>query len=253
MSAVSTKLFHFARHLADRFPINKPYGFMPENLCKSDRYVMFKVGPVLCVNHGVGQGSVSIMLNELLKLLKLANCMDVIIIRIGTCGGLGLAKGTVVISDSVVNGLLEEHYEMHILGNIHLKPTKLNKTLGSKLLSIAEELKYAAVIGKTLSVNDFYEEQARVDGALCDFTFEEKLNFLNKAYNSGVKNIEMESSCFAAFCCRAGIKAAVICVTLLDRLEGDVLNPNDPFSEWEKRPVEIISRYIEKEYFQISD
>ncbi|KRZ42620.1 DNA helicase MCM9, partial [Trichinella pseudospiralis] len=246
------RIVNLARHLADRFPINKPYGFMPENLCKSDRYVMFKVGPVLCVNHGVGQGSVSIMLNELLKLLKLANCTDVIIIRIGTCGGLGLAKGTVVISDSVVNGLLEEHYEMHILGKIHLKPTKLNKTLGSKLLNIAEELNYTAVIGKTLSVNDFYEgKQARVDGALCDFTFEEKIKFLNKAYNSGVKNIEMESSCFAAFCCRAGIKAAIICVTLLDRLEGDVLNPNDPFSEWEKRPVEIISRYIEKEYFQI--
>ena len=45
---------------------------------------------MLCVwQHGMGVPSISILLHELIKLLKYANARDPIIIRIGTCGGLG--------------------------------------------------------------------------------------------------------------------------------------------------------------------
>lgn len=37
----------------------------------------------------------------------------------------------------------------------------------------------------------------------------------------GIVNIEMESTIFAALTHHAGIKAAVICVALLNRLNGD--------------------------------
>ena len=37
----------------------------------------------------MGVPSISILLHELIKLLKYANARDPIIIRIGTCGGLG--------------------------------------------------------------------------------------------------------------------------------------------------------------------
>lgn len=36
-----------------------------------------------------------------------------------------------------------------------------------------------------------------------------------------VKNIEMEATAFAAFTAEARIRAAIICVTFLDRLYGD--------------------------------
>ncbi len=36
-----------------------------------------------------------------------------------------------------------------------------------------------------------------------------------------MKNIEMEATCFAALTHKAGIRAAIVCVTFLDRLEGD--------------------------------
>ena len=39
--------------------------------------------------HGIGVPSLSVMLNELLKLLHYAECEDVLFIRIGTSGGLG--------------------------------------------------------------------------------------------------------------------------------------------------------------------
>ena len=55
----------------------------------TDRYSMFKIGPVLCVNHGIGCPSLSILLNEVLKLLVYAECKDLTFFRIGTCGGIG--------------------------------------------------------------------------------------------------------------------------------------------------------------------
>ena len=45
--------------------------------------------------------------------------------------------------------------------------------------------------------------------------------FLTKIHEAGVVNMEMESLCFAALCHHAGIRSAVVCVTLLNRLSGD--------------------------------
>lgn len=42
--------------------------------------------------------------------------------------------------------------------------------------------------------------QGRLDGALCSFSTEEKLEYLRKANEAGVRNIEMESTVFAAMC-----------------------------------------------------
>lgn len=47
------------------------------------------------------------------------------------------------------------------------------------------------------------------------------MNYLTKLHDFGVVNIEMESTIFAALTHHAGIRAAVVCVTLLDRLKGD--------------------------------
>lgn len=48
--------------------------------------------------------------------------------------------------------------------------------------------------------------QARLDGAICSYTEEEKAQYLTAAYKAGVRNIEMESSVFAAMCNIIGIK-----------------------------------------------
>ena len=51
-----------------------------------------------------------------------------------------------------------------------------------------------------------YEEQGRLDGAICEYTQEDKMKFLQRAYDLGVRNLEMESLGFAAFCQRLNIK-----------------------------------------------
>lgn len=63
--------------------------------------------------------------------------------------------------------------------------------------------------------------QGRLDGAFCDFTENDKMEYLQKLRDFGVINIEMECTIFAALTYHAGIRSAIVCVALLDRLKGD--------------------------------
>lgn len=47
------------------------------------------------------------------------------------------------------------------------------------------------------------------------------MEYLNNLHDFGVINIEMECTIFAALTHHAGIRSAIVCVTLLDRLKGD--------------------------------
>ncbi len=48
-----------------------------------------------------------------------------------------------------------------------------------------------------MGTNDFYEEQGRTDGYLCEFTEDDHALFLKQCFEKGVRNIEMESVAFA--------------------------------------------------------
>lgn len=67
---------------------------------------------MLCVSHGVGSSTMSVVLHELIKLVRYAKCVDPLFIRIGTSGGLGVKPGTVVVSRKGYNGLLCSEYEI---------------------------------------------------------------------------------------------------------------------------------------------
>lgn len=66
-----------------------------------------------------------------------------------------------------------------------------------------------------------FQGQGRLDGAFCEYTETEKLEYLKHLQCQGIINIEMESTVIAALTHQAGIKTAIVCVTLLDRLVGD--------------------------------
>lgn len=51
---------------------------------------------------------------------------------------------------------------------------------------------YETVSGKTMCTYDFYEGQGRLDGAFCEFTESDKMDYLEKLRDFGVVNIEME-------------------------------------------------------------
>jgi uridine phosphorylase len=53
------------------------------------------------------------------------------------------------------------------------------------------------------------------------YTEKDKMEWLQRLQDMGVTNIEMEAPEFAAFCKRMNVPALLICVTLLNRMEGD--------------------------------
>lgn len=240
----------FAFYMVKQLKYKITAGQTLEDISKgSDRYVLYKVGPVLSVSHGMGIPSLSILMHEILKLLNHAGCDpgEVMFFRLGTSGGLGLEPGTVVISEAAVDGLLRPYMEVATLGMVIQHPAFLCPELNEELLKVAKSVGCQSVLGKTMCTYDFYEGQARLDGAFCDYTEEDKRNFLKRAHARGIANIEMESLCFAAMCHRAGVKSAVLCVTLLDRLQGDQIStPHDVMEEWQCRPQRIIAEFIRK-------
>lgn len=220
-----------------------------KDLCLTDRYVMYKIGPVLAASHGMGVPSLRIVLNEIMKVLHYANAKDVTFFRIGTSGGIGVEPGTVVITKKAVNGSFEAKMSEIILGKVTETNTELQYTDFDKITHLAEAIKqkkpFDFVCGNTMCCDDFYEGQGRLDGAFCDYTKEDKEKYLQKAYESGVRNIEMEATIFAAMTSKAKVNAYIICVTFLNRLHGDQIEvPHEELQNFETRPFDLVLSYI---------
>nr|XP_023695893.1 uridine phosphorylase 2-like [Paramormyrops kingsleyae] len=244
----ASRMKAFAEFMHQELGLSGNAGDIQDICAGTDRYCMYKVGPVLSISHGMGVPSISIMLHELIKLLHHARCRDVILFRIGTSGGIGLPPGTVVITDKAVDSFFQPQFEQVVLGQVIVRSTELDKGLAQELLRCSGELPaLPAIISNTMCTFDFYEGQGRLDGALCSFSPEEKLEYLHKAHKAGVRNIEMESTVFAAMCHICGLRAAVVCVTLLDRFEGDQIStPHDVLLEYQQRPQCLVSHFIKK-------
>lgn len=59
----------------------------------------------------MGVPSIGILLHEVIKLMYHAKVKDPLFFRIGTCGGIGLEPGTVVITEEAVDGMLNSNFE----------------------------------------------------------------------------------------------------------------------------------------------
>ncbi|XP_023680094.1 uridine phosphorylase 1 [Paramormyrops kingsleyae] len=243
-----SRMKSFIQFIAGELNLGNPTDEYPNICAGTDRFSMFKVGPVLSISHGMGVPSISIMLHELIKLLHHARCIDVTVLRIGTSGGIGLKPGTVVITRQSVDASFVPQLEQIILGKKVLRSTELDDTLAEELLQCSKQLNdFETVIGNTMCTLDFYEGQARLDGAFCSYTEADKQGYLTEAYQAGVRNIEMESTAFAAMCKLSGLQGAIVCVTLLDRLEGDQLtSSHDQLHDYQLRPQILVGTYIKK-------
>lgn len=247
MGGTPKRMEQFAHYIMKEIGHKLPSGTTLLDISQySYRYSMYKVGPVLSISHGMGIPSVGILLHEVIKLMYHAKVKDPIFFRIGTCGGIGLEGGTVVISEEAVDGMMKAHLELPVLGKMVRRPAKLDRQLARELKALTHrDDPYETVVGKTMCTYDFYEGQGRLDGAFCEFTENDKMEYLTKLHKADVVNIEMESLAFAALTHHAGIQSAVVCVTLLDRLKGDqVMAPKEVLDEWVIRPQQLVARYI---------
>lgn len=248
MGGTPTRMQQFA-HFAKQFlGVKLPTGADLYDISHySYRYSMYKIGPVLSVSHGMGAPSLSILMHEILKLVHYADCKNVVFIRVGTSGGIAIPPGSVVVSTGAVNGALREELETHILGELVRRPTVIDNKLANDIVAVGRKAmpELNIVTGKTMCTNDFYEGQGRLDGAFCHFTKEKKFEFLERLQSLNVINIEMEATQFASMCHHAGVKGAVVCVTLLDRTQGDqVSTPKDVMLKWQEYPQKVVLHYI---------
>ncbi|XP_044761571.1 uridine phosphorylase 1-like [Coccinella septempunctata] len=247
MGGTPSRMKTFAYHIMDVLDYKLPVGAVISEITNY-RFSLYKVGPVLSISHGMGVPSIGILLHEIIKLLYHAKAKDPVIFRIGTSGGIGVESGTVVISDNAVDGLGNHFYEVAVLGKIVRRPATFNMELIEQLKSCVDPNdSYETVTGTTMCANDFYEGQGRLDGAICDHSENEKMEYLAQLRERGVVNIEMEATVFAALTHHTGIRAAIVCTTLIDRLQGDqVMVTKDQMEEWQRRPQKLVGEYIKR-------
>ncbi|RWS11726.1 uridine phosphorylase 2-like isoform X1 [Dinothrombium tinctorium] len=239
------RMKNFAQYIAEQLNIPTDLSDITGH---AHRYSMFKVGPVLSISHGIGSPSLAVMLDELFKLLSYAKCKNVTIIRIGTCGGIGVQPGSLVVTNKTVDGLLRPIYEQYILGEVVHREAILDQNLVEEVKEISREFThYETVIGSTMCANDFYESQGRIDGSVCNYMEADKLKFLNKLHDAGVRNIDMECTTLAAKCYLVNIKCVIINVALINRLKGDQISLSpDKYKEFETRPQELAALFIKR-------
>ena len=87
-----------------------------------------------------------------------------------------------------------------------------------------------------------------MDGAFCNYDNDDKMKFLQRAYDAGARNIEMEATVLVAMCKRANVNVAIACVALLNRLDSmdQVTLTKDQLHEYEQRPFHLILAYAKK-------
>ena len=89
-----------------------------------------------------------------------------------------------------------------ILGKEVVREAKCDKELVEEIIALGNDannnVMFDIIRGKTMCCHDFYEGQARIDGAFCEYTLEEKKRFLTQCFENGVTNFEMESLGFAS-------------------------------------------------------
>jgi len=247
MGGTPQRMKSFAEYMLSQLGYLLPTGTCLQDISeRSHRYAMYKVGPVLSISHGMGIPSAGILLHEVIKLMYHAGVRDPIFFRIGTCGGIGLEPGTVVVTEEAVDGRLRPQLDTIILGRVVSRAAKLDPDLARSLLATSQqEDMFRTVLGKTISTDDFYEGQGRLDGAICEYEEEDKMDYLRAVAEQGVTNMEMEALVFAALTHMAGLRSAVVCVTLLDRLKGDqVTTPKEELLAWQTRPMQTVARFI---------
>jgi len=217
----------------------------------TERFSLYKVGPVISASHGIGMPSMLILLHEVAKLLHYAGAKneDVSFIRIGTSGGIGSEPGTIIVSTSGCMGTLEPVWESIELGERRHYGANLDASVRKGLLAAATDISIPVVSGMTMGTDDFYDCQGRLDGAVKPwYTDEDKMRFLQKAYNAGIRNIEMEAPAFGAFCNRAGIRGAIVCCSIVNRLKGDqIASTPQQLGQFSVDAQNVVATYMKKE------
>jgi uridine phosphorylase len=221
-------------------------------LPKEDRFVTRYCDGVLFASHGMGMPSASIAVQELMRLVFFLKGGDhdamseVFWTRVGTSGGVGLPAGAVVVTtDGVMADLKPYRLLQGATGEYWFDGT-FPAGIAQAIVDASAESGIQVEMGRTVAGNEFFLEQFRLDGALCFETLESKMAWLEWIDGAGVRNIEMEGAMFAGYLNHWGFpRFAMICVTILNRLEGDQVTATaQDLSEFRERLGAVLFNYL---------
>jgi len=220
---------------------------------KEDRFVARYTGDVLFHSHGMGMPSASIAVQEAMKMtyfLKrgdLAALDDIFWARVGTCGGVGLPGGTLVVSNRAVMPDLKPFRLRQGAKGTYWFEDSFPDSVRADIVAASEELGVPIVEGTTMSNDEFFVEQFRLDGAIRLEDAETKQEFLEWLREHGVCNIEMEGAMLAGYLNQWGFPDfAMVCTVLLDRIHGDqVLATEDELATYTENAGLVVLRYLQ--------
>lgn len=221
----------------------------------TDRFSMYLVGDSIVISHGMGLGSIEIMLNEISILLAAAKAQGVKFYRVGTSGGIGEDPGTVIISnrgwsdrpseDLQVEG---SYFPKSVCGKQEWWPSGADPMLIQEILEANQDNPTPIKVGGTMAKSTFYGAEARIDGAICDHSTEEATEFFLEARNLGILNSEMEAGEFLALTNRLGIRAAIICVVLDNCFTHESINfKPEQHKDFSRRAIDVLFNHIRRE------
>ena len=195
---------------------------------KEDRFVARYTAGVLFASHGMGMPSASIAVQEAMRMVFFLtggslDAMDrVFWARVGTSGGVGLPGGSIVATTEGVLADLKPYRLLQGGTGEYWFDGRFPAEVVDEVVAAGAAAGFEVVPGRTVAGNEFFLEQFRLDGAISMETPESKLEWLRWLHENGVRNIEMEGAMFAGYLNHWGFpRFAMVCCTLLDRLEGD--------------------------------
>jgi uridine phosphorylase len=221
-------------------------------LPKEERFVTRYCDGVLFASHGMGMPSASIAVQELMRMVFLLKAGDhdamseVFWARVGTSGGVGLPGGTVVVSTEGVMADLEPFRLLQGGTGEYWFDGTFPADVARDVVAASAGTGIPIELGRTVAGNEFFLEQFRLDGAICMETPESKMAWLEWIHAQGVRNIEMEGAMLAGYLNHWGFPHfAMICATLLNRLEGDQVTATPAeLHSYSERSGDVLFNYL---------
>jgi uridine phosphorylase len=247
MQGSKDRSLDFAWYLSNLLGIADMRFFTPVNLFNTNNFCAYRVGDVLCVSHGMGSSSILLLLSELTKLLYFSECFNVKYIRVGTSGGIGVAAGTVIVTNKVFAADLVDAYTVYENGEAVLYPTVMDQELNQGIFDqLPKSLEFKVQLANSISADDFYLSQARFDGALKpSYDYQLRSSYFDRIKKLGIANFEMEGLALSYFCGRVAIPATMVAVTLVDREDSDQIRVSKEVLEsYSLRSRDVVCSYL---------
>ena len=219
---------------------------------KEERFTTRYCAGVLFISHGMGMPSASIAVQELMRLAYLLKRGDlealdeIFWVRVGTSGGVGLPAGTIVVSTEGVMADLQPYRLLDGRGGYHQFDGTFPRDIVDAIIAANDGSGIPVTAGRTVATNEFFIEQFRLDGAIRLADAARKTEWLSWLDENGVRNIEMEGAMIAAYLNYWGFsRFAMVCTTLLNRLEGDQVHSTpEEMHDFVERSGQVVFTYL---------